>query len=85
MADGDRSGLAMLRDSSAWIGIRKDNGVTRASMTNGLTMSTNGWTTTAPVGSGSGRCLDVPQGATAEAKAQLGTRTGATNQIRTRR
>jgi beta-xylosidase len=46
MADGDRSGLAMLRDSSAWIGIRKDNGVTRVSMTNGLSMSTSGWTTT---------------------------------------
>ncbi len=46
MADGDRSGLALLRDSSAWIGIRKDSGVTRVSMTNGLSMSTNGWTTT---------------------------------------
>ena len=28
----------MLRDSSAWIGVRKDNGATRVSMTNGLTM-----------------------------------------------
>jgi beta-xylosidase len=46
MANGDRSGLAMLRDQSAWIGIRKDNGGTRVSMTNGLTMSTSGWTTT---------------------------------------
>ncbi|GID90680.1 RICIN domain-containing protein [Amorphoplanes digitatis] len=46
MANGDRAGLAMLRDQSAWIGIRKDNGVTRVSMTNGLTMSTSGWTTT---------------------------------------
>jgi beta-xylosidase len=46
MADGDRTGLAMLRDQSAWIGVRKDNGVTRVSMTNGLTMSTSGWTTT---------------------------------------
>ncbi|GLY99598.1 glycoside hydrolase 43 family protein [Actinoplanes sp. NBRC 103695] len=46
MADGDRAGLAMLRDSSAWIGIRKDNGVTRVSMTDGLGMSTSGWTTT---------------------------------------
>ena len=26
--------------------MRKDNGVTRVSMTNGLTMSTSGWTTT---------------------------------------
>jgi beta-xylosidase len=46
MADGDRAGLAMLRDRSAWIGVRKDDGVTRVSMTNGLTMSTNGWATT---------------------------------------
>ncbi|MGA5302064.1 family 43 glycosylhydrolase [Nucisporomicrobium flavum] len=46
MADGDRTGLAMLRDSSAWIGIRKDGSTTRVSMTNGLTMSTSGWTTT---------------------------------------
>ena len=46
MANGDRAGLAVLRDSSAWIGIRKDNGVTRVSMTTGLTMSTGGWTTT---------------------------------------
>jgi beta-xylosidase len=46
MANGDRAGLAMLRDQSAWIGIRKDNGTTRVSMTNGLTMSTGGWTTT---------------------------------------
>ncbi|WP_308200988.1 family 43 glycosylhydrolase [Actinoplanes sp. M2I2] len=46
MANGDRAGLAMLRDQSAWIGLRKDNGVTRVSMTNGLTMSTGGWATT---------------------------------------
>jgi len=46
MSNGDRAGLAMLRDSSAWIGVRKDNGATRVSMTNGLTMSTSGWTTT---------------------------------------
>jgi beta-xylosidase len=46
MANGDRAGLVMLRDSSAWIGIRKDNGTTRVSMTNGLTMSSSGWTTT---------------------------------------
>ncbi len=45
MANGDRAGLAMLRDSSAWIGVRKDNGVTRVSMTNGLTMNSS-WATT---------------------------------------
>jgi beta-xylosidase len=45
MRDGDRAGLAMLRDSSAWIGIRRDNGQTRVVMTNGLTMG-SGWVTT---------------------------------------
>ena|SRR4029079_7261867 len=48
MANGDRAGLAMLRDQSAWVGIRKDNGATRVSMTNGLTMNTDGGTTTGP-------------------------------------
>ncbi|MEV6345439.1 glycoside hydrolase 43 family protein [Actinoplanes sp. NPDC051851] len=46
MADGDRAGLAMLRDRSAWIGVRRDDGVTRVSMTSGLTMSTTDWSTT---------------------------------------
>ncbi|WP_343450455.1 family 43 glycosylhydrolase [Micromonospora oryzae] len=45
MRDGDRSGLAMLRDSSAWIGVRRDNGATRVVMTNGLTMDSS-WRTT---------------------------------------
>ncbi|MGC4898647.1 RICIN domain-containing protein [Micromonospora echinospora] len=45
MRDGDRAGLAMLRDSSAWIGVRRDNGATRVVMTNGLTMGSN-WNTT---------------------------------------
>ena len=45
MANGDRAGLAMLRDSSAWIGVRRDNGTTRVVMTNGLTMDSS-WNTT---------------------------------------
>jgi hypothetical protein len=45
MANGDRAGLAMLRDSSAWIGVRRDNGATRVVMTNGLTMNSS-WQTT---------------------------------------
>jgi beta-xylosidase len=45
MANGDRAGLAMLRDSSAWIGVRRDNNTTRVVMTNGLTMGSN-WVTT---------------------------------------
>jgi beta-xylosidase len=45
MANGDRSGLAMLRNSSAWIGVKKDNNTTRVVMTNNLTMDGN-WNTT---------------------------------------
>ncbi|GAA3828871.1 family 43 glycosylhydrolase [Sphaerisporangium flaviroseum] len=45
MANGDRSGLAMLRDQSAWIGVKRDNGVNRVVMTNGLTMNSS-WATT---------------------------------------
>ncbi|KUO07944.1 glycoside hydrolase 43 family protein [Streptomyces sp. DSM 15324] len=45
MRDGDRAGLAMLRDSSAWIGLKRDNGTTRLVMVDGLTMDSN-WNTT---------------------------------------
>ncbi|MGW7518634.1 glycoside hydrolase family 43 protein [Streptomyces sp. NPDC054796] len=45
MADGDRAGLAMLRDSSAWIGLKRDGGTTRVAMVDGLTMDDN-WNTT---------------------------------------
>jgi len=45
MKDGDRSGLAMLRHLSAWIGVKRDNGSTRVVMTNGLAMDSN-WNTT---------------------------------------
>ncbi|MEU3165704.1 family 43 glycosylhydrolase [Streptosporangium sp. NPDC006930] len=45
MANGDRSGLAILRDQSAWIGVKRDNGATRVVMTNGLTMNSS-WQTT---------------------------------------
>jgi beta-xylosidase len=45
MADGDRAGLAMLRDSSAWIGVRRDNGAYRVAMTDNLTMN-GSWQTT---------------------------------------
>ncbi|TMR97877.1 glycoside hydrolase [Nonomuraea basaltis] len=45
MANGDRAGLAMLRDQSAWIGVKRDNGANRVVMTNGLTMNSS-WQTT---------------------------------------
>ena len=45
MSNGDRAGLAMLRDQSAWIGVKRDNGVNRVVMTNGLTMN-GSWQTT---------------------------------------
>ncbi|MFF2426405.1 glycoside hydrolase family 43 protein [Streptomyces mirabilis] len=45
MRDGDRAGLALLRDSSAWIGVKRDGGTTRLVMVNGLAMEGN-WKTT---------------------------------------
>jgi beta-xylosidase len=45
MQDGDRAGLALLRDSSAWIGLKRDGGATRLVMVGGLTMDSN-WNTT---------------------------------------
>ncbi|GGY35822.1 glycoside hydrolase family 43 protein [Streptomyces djakartensis] len=45
MADGDRAGLALLRDSSAWIGLKRDGGTTRLVMVDGLTMN-GSWNTT---------------------------------------
>ncbi|MGW4207256.1 family 43 glycosylhydrolase [Lentzea sp. NPDC004789] len=45
MRDGDRAGLVMLRQSSAWIGVRRDNGRTSVVMTTGLAMDSS-WRTT---------------------------------------
>ncbi|KAL0959748.1 hypothetical protein HGRIS_011438 [Hohenbuehelia grisea] len=44
MRDGDRAGLAMLRDSSAWVGVKRDGGAYTVAFTNGLTMDAN-WNT----------------------------------------
>ncbi|MEU6260228.1 glycoside hydrolase 43 family protein [Streptomyces griseorubiginosus] len=41
MKDGDRAGLALLRNSSAWIGVKRDGGATRVVMVNGLTMDSS--------------------------------------------
>ncbi|GAA2273648.1 family 43 glycosylhydrolase [Glycomyces scopariae] len=45
MRDGDRTGLAMLRDASAWIGVKRDAGALRVVMVDGLTMDSS-WNTT---------------------------------------
>jgi beta-xylosidase len=45
MRDGDRAGLAMLRQSSAWVGVKRDNGANRVVMVNNLTMD-GSWNTT---------------------------------------
>lgn len=44
MQNGDVSGLAALRDSSAWIGVKKANGAARVVMTNGITLDSS-WNT----------------------------------------
>ncbi|KAJ3130508.1 hypothetical protein HK098_000073 [Nowakowskiella sp. JEL0407] len=45
MFDGDRAGLALLRDSSAYIGIKKEGSTNYLVMVNSLTMDSN-WKTT---------------------------------------
>ncbi|KAG8701717.1 hypothetical protein FRC09_005174 [Ceratobasidium sp. 395] len=44
MKDGDRAGLVLLRDVSAWVGVRRDSGAYTVAMVSGLTMDTN-WNT----------------------------------------
>jgi beta-xylosidase len=45
MRDGDMAGLALFRDSSAWIGIKRAGGAYRLAMVNGLRMDAS-WNTT---------------------------------------
>jgi beta-xylosidase len=45
MRDGDQAGLALLRDSSAWVGLKREAGVSRVAMVNNLTMDRS-WNTT---------------------------------------
>lgn len=46
MKDGDRAGLALFRDSSAWIGVVRDKATLRVAMEDNLTMDDH-WKTTA--------------------------------------
>jgi beta-xylosidase len=45
MKDGDRAGLALFRDLSAWIGVRRDGGKVKIVMVSNLAMD-NKWNTT---------------------------------------
>ncbi|MCD0443067.1 glycoside hydrolase 43 family protein [Glycomyces sp. A-F 0318] len=76
MRDGDRAGLAMLRHASAWIGLRRDNGTTRLSMTDGLTMDSN-WNTT---GTGTERASEELCGATVWLRVTADIRPGSGRQ-----
>jgi beta-xylosidase len=78
MRDGDRAGLAMLRQSSAWIGVRRDNGTTRVVMTNGLSMDSN-WNTT---GTGSEVAGAAVSGGRIWLRANADIRPGANRQAR---
>jgi hypothetical protein len=46
MTNGDVAGLALLRQSSAWVGIKRANGANRVVMVSGLAMDSS-WNTTA--------------------------------------
>ncbi|KAF8646291.1 hypothetical protein AX16_007277 [Volvariella volvacea WC 439] len=45
MANGDRAGLALLRDQSAWVGVVKDNGGCRVAVSTGINLVDRTWTT----------------------------------------
>ncbi|KAG8805243.1 hypothetical protein FRC18_006781 [Serendipita sp. 400] len=46
MKDGDRAGLAMLRDQSAWVGVKRDSGTYTICMVTGINMDSS-WNTLA--------------------------------------
>jgi beta-xylosidase len=46
MRDGDRAGLALFRDSSAWVGVKRSGDSHSVVMVNGLALENGGWTTT---------------------------------------
>ncbi|MEO3755486.1 glycoside hydrolase 43 family protein [Streptomyces sp. B6B3] len=73
MRDGDRSGLALLRDSSAWIGVKRDSGTRRLVMVDGLTMDSN-WNTT---GTGTERASAALSGTRVWLRAQADIRPGS--------
>ncbi|MEU6389159.1 glycoside hydrolase 43 family protein [Streptomyces sp. NPDC046939] len=76
MRNGDRAGLALLRDSSACVGLVRDSGGTRVVMVDGLTMDAN-WNTT---GTGTVRASAAVQGNQVwlRAKADITPGTGRT-------
>ncbi|MEE6309499.1 family 43 glycosylhydrolase [Plantactinospora veratri] len=78
MRDGDRTGLAMLRDQSAWIGVKRDNGATRVVMTDGLTMDSN-WNTT---GTGTERASAAVSGGRIWLRVNADIRPGSGRQAR---
>jgi beta-xylosidase len=46
MHDGDRAGLALFRDASAWVGVERSGDAYSVVMVNGLTLENGNWTTT---------------------------------------
>jgi beta-xylosidase len=45
MADGDRAGLVLLRDQSAWVGVVRDGTTFKMAFWNNIIMTTSSWTT----------------------------------------
>jgi beta-xylosidase len=83
MNNGDRAGLALLRDSSAWIGVKRDGdatngGATKVAMVNGLTMDSN-WNTTGTGSEAASAHLRRPGLATNQA--DIRSRTGRQGQF----
>lgn len=46
MKDGDRTGLAIFKQSSAWVGVKRDAGAYKVAMVDGLAIKRDSWETT---------------------------------------
>jgi beta-xylosidase len=80
MINGDRTGLALLRDSSAWIGVTRDSGIYSIVMLNNITMNTTTWDT---INTGEEQAAVRAQGTQIWLQASADIAPGATTNIAT--
>jgi hypothetical protein len=60
MADGDRAGLALLRDQSAWVGVKRDGSTWSVCYVNNIIMNSD-WTTRS-TGNNTPTCANISSG-----------------------
>lgn len=80
MSDGDIAGLALLRDKSAYVGIKKSAGGVKVAMVSGLTLSTSSWDTTSTGTEAASAPLAATMGSVIWLRASMDARPGAIRQ-----